>query len=301
MAIWEKNPKELTAEFLPLAIAQIDLISTGAISGQVQPQITKQSLGPVELSIPPLKEQLRIVDLISSVDSYIDALEAQAEIVTRSRSAALHEMINSDIDGRTETTLGEIASWGSGGTPKADNPDFYDGDIPWCVIGDLTESNVWKTEKKITNLGLENSSAKIIDPGSVLIAMYGASIGRTGISAIPMATNQAIASARCNTDIVIPKYLLVYLQTQKAKFVEMGQGAAQPNISQTIIKSWPISLPDISYQQELVSMIELFDSTRFRLQITVESARLLRSALLSDLLSGDHEMPESYDKVMGTA
>ena len=213
----------------------------------------------------------------------------------------LHELLTVGGDDWVESTLGEIANWGSGGTPKADNPDFYDGEIPWCVIGDLTESEVWETEKRITNLGLSNSSAKVIDPGTVLLAMYGASIGRTGISAIPMATNQAIAFARCHPNLALPKYLLAYLQTQKTKFVEMGQGAAQPNISQTIIKSWPIDLPPIPYQNHLVSKMDVFDATLFTLQSSIHSSKLLRSSLLSDLLSGEHEIPASYDKVMGAA
>ena len=271
------------------------------IRGQAQPFISLGDLKTTKINLPPLPEQKRIVDLISAVDSYIDALEQQAENARKSRSAVLHEMLSAGGDDLIETTLGEAANWGSGGTPKADNPDFYGGEIPWCVIGDLTESDVWDTEKKITKLGLVNSSAKIIDPGSVLLAMYGASIGRTGISAIPMATNQAIAFARCNTEMVTPKYLLVYLQTQKAKFVEMGQGAAQPNISQTIIKSWPISLPNLAFQHKLISMIDNFDSILFGLQSSIESTRLLRTSLLSDLLSGDHEIPESYDKVIGAA
>jgi type I restriction enzyme S subunit len=222
-------------------------------------------------------------------------------MAVKSRNAVLHELLTGGGDEWVETTLGEIANWGSGGTPKADNPEFYDGEIPWCVIGDLTESEVWETEKRITKLGLSNSSAKVIDPGSVLLAMYGASIGRTGISAIPMATNQAIAFARCDPNLALPKYLLAYLQTQKTKFVEMGQGAAQPNISQTIIKSWPIDLPPIPYQNHLVSTMDVFDATLFTLQSSIHSSKLLRSSLLSDLLSGEHEIPASYDKVMGAA
>jgi restriction endonuclease S subunit len=255
----------------------------------------------IELIVPLLPEQRRIVDLISSVDSYIEALQQQLESAKRSRNAVLHELLTAGGDDWVESTLGEIANWGSGGTPKADNPDFYDGEIPWCVIGDLTESEVWETEKRITNLGLSNSSAKVIDPGSVLLAMYGASIGRTGISAIPMATNQAIAFARCHSNLALPKYLLAYLQTQKTKFVEMGQGAAQPNISQTIIKAWPINLPPIPYQNHLVSTMDVFDATLFTLQSSIHASKLLRSSLLSDLLSGEHEIPPSYDKVMGAA
>jgi type I restriction enzyme S subunit len=116
-----------------------------------------------------------------------------------------------------------------------------------------------------------------------------------------MATNQAIAFARCHSNLALPKYLLAYLQTQKTKFVEMGQGAAQPNISQTIIKAWPINLPPIPYQNHLVSTMDVFDATLFTLQSSIHASKLLRSSLLSDLLSGEHEIPPSYDKVMGAA
>jgi type I restriction enzyme S subunit len=264
-------------------------------------RLSWQDLGSLVLSLPPLHEQKRIVDLISSVDSYIESLQQQLESAKKSRNAVLHKLLTAGGEDWLETTLGEIANWGSGGTPKADNPDFYDGEIPWCVIGDLTESEVWDTEKRITQEGLANSSAKVIDPGSVLLAMYGASIGKTGISALPMATNQAIAFARCNTELILPKYLLGYLQTQKMKFVEMGHGAAQPNISQTIIKSWPVSLPPISYQEQLVSIIDFFDAALFSVQSSIQSSRILRSSLLSDLLSGEHVIPESYDRVIGAA
>jgi type I restriction enzyme S subunit len=81
----------------------------------------------------------------------------------------------------------------------------------------------------------------------------------------------------------------------------MGQGAAQPNISQTIIKAWPINLPPIPYQNHLVSTMDVFDATLFTLQSSIHASKLLRSSLLSDLLSGEHEIPPSYDKVMGAA
>ena len=254
---------------------------------------------PVQL--PPLSEQKRIVDLISSVDSYIETLRHQLESAKRSRNAVLHELLATGGDDWQQTTLGDIANWGSGGTPKADNPEFYSGDVPWCVIGDLTEREVLKTEKTITKLGLSNSSAKVIAPDSVLLAMYGASIGKTGISAIPMATNQAIAFAKCKTELALPRYLLAYLQSQKSRFVEMGHGAAQPNISQTIIKSWPLTLPPISFQVEVISTIDYFDVHLLNLERSIDSSRAVRSSILSDLLSGDHEIPASYDKLMDIA
>lgn len=255
----------------------------------------------VPILLPPLPEQKRIVDLISSVDSYIKALQLQLESAKKSRNAVLHQLLTAEGDEWVETSLGEIADWGSGGTPKADNAEYYGGTIPWCVIGDLTEGEVWETEKTISQLGLTNSSAKIIDPESVLLAMYGASIGRTGISTIPMATNQAIAFAKCKEEKVSPKYLLVYLQTQKSKFIEMGQGAAQPNISQTIIKSWPISLPPIRQQKKIIERIESFSILIENTDLLVNATKNLRSSLLSDLLSGNHEIASSYDQVIGAA
>ncbi len=88
--------------------------------------------------------------------------------------------------------LGEIEIWGSGGTPSSTVQQYYDGDIPWLVIGDLNDGYIYKSKKRISEAGLENSSAKIVAPGNVLVAMYG-SIGKVGINKIPVATNQAIA------------------------------------------------------------------------------------------------------------
>ncbi len=301
MAVVTTENSRILREFLTLFMSSKADYIKETCRGTTVPHVSPDAIANMELKIPPLSEQIRIVDLISSVDCYIEALQQQLESAKRSRGAVLHELLTVGGDDWVESTLGEIANWGSGGTPKADNPDFYDGEIPWCVIGDLTESAVWETEKRITNLGLSNSSAKVVDPGSVLLAMYGASIGRTGISAIPMATNQAIAFARCHPNLALPKYLLAYLQTQKTKFVEMGQGAAQPNISQTIIKSWTIDLPPIPYQNHLVSTMDVFDATLFTLQSSIHSSKLLRSSLLSNLLSGEHEIPANYDKVIGAA
>ncbi len=251
--------------------------------------------------LPPLAEQKRIVDLISSVDSYIEAIQQQVDKARKSRNAVLHEFLARDWEGSVETTLGEVATWGSGGTPKADNSKFYGGNIPWCVIGDLNEGDVFDTEKKITDLGLKNSSAKKIEPGHVLIAMYGASIGKTGIAAIEMATNQAIAFAKVHENLVTNRYLLIYLQSQKNKFVEAGQGAAQPNISQTVLKSWRFSLPPIDVQHGLVKVISSFDNQIQGLEKTNSKTKDLRSALLSELLSGNHEIPTTYDSLIGAA
>ncbi|MHB8432352.1 MAG: restriction endonuclease subunit S [Candidatus Tyrphobacter sp.] len=152
-------------------------------------------------------------------------------------------------------TLADVAKWGSGGTPKATEPTYYGGDIPWAIIGDLNDSIVTSCANSITASGLEASSAKIVPPGTILIAMYG-SIGKLGIGGMDMATNQAIAFARPDEDIIVPRYLFWYLRFQRDALLRSGKGATQQNISQTILKAWPIPLAPLAEQRRIVEVIE---------------------------------------------
>ena len=104
----------------------------------------------------------------------------------------------------------EVVTWGSGGTPKATESQYYDnGDIPWLIIGDLNDGVVTESQSKITELGLKNSSAKIIPAGTLLVAMYG-SIGKLGITGIECCTNQAIAFAKRTSWRIYKIYVLLH-------------------------------------------------------------------------------------------
>ena len=158
-------------------------------------------------------------------------------------------------DGWTRLTLGQVAQWGSGGTPKAGTAAYYDGEIPWAVIGDLTDGFVSATAARITQLGLAESSAKMVPDGSVLVAMYG-SIGKLGLPTIQMATNQAIAFATPHPEVLDRNFLFWYLMSQREILARSGKGATQQNISQTILKSWPIPLPPLDEQRRIVAILE---------------------------------------------
>ena len=133
-------------------------------------------------------------------------------------------------------SLGDIATWGSGGTPKSTNPDFYNGEIPWLIIGDLNDGYVNKSDKSITKLGLENSSAKLVNPESVLIAMYG-SIGKLGINTIQIATNQAIAFTKYLPKEILNKYLFHYLYFCRPKLHSKGKGGTQKILAKQFLKN----------------------------------------------------------------
>ena len=180
--------------------------------------------------------------------------------------------------GWLRTPMGTLGKWGSGGTPTSTRKEFYEnGTVPWAVIGDLNEGELLSTEKSITAKGLAESSATTIPIGSVLIAMYGASIGKTAITGIECTSNQAIA--HCIPGVQITgEYLLLLAKSLKSELINSGQGAAQPNISQTVIKHLLVDVPPIKLQLEILAKVdelmalshELEES--LNLQIEIESA-----------------------------
>jgi len=164
-------------------------------------------------------------------------------------------LLGNDTSGWTEALLGEIGDWGSGGTPLKTHSEYYGGDIPWLVIGDLNDGLVTKAQSCITQLGLEKSSAQLVREGTLLIAMYG-SIGKLGIAGIPCATNQAIAFCSPDSEQIETQYLFLYLRAIRKHLLSRGQGLAQQNISQKILKATSIKLPSLEEQHRIVAKVD---------------------------------------------
>ena len=151
--------------------------------------------------------------------------------------------------------LGDIFEIRSGGTPSKSHPEYYGGDIPWVKTGDLKKEYLYEVEDFITEEGLKNSSAKMYESDTVLIAMYGATIGATSILKMNACTNQACAAFKKNEQ-VIPEYLYYFLRSQKDKFVKDGVGGAQPNISAGYLKKVEMELPSIDEQRIIVNILD---------------------------------------------
>lgn len=188
------------------------------------------------------------------------------------------------------TRMQEIAQWGSGGTPSRKVSEYYNGNISWVKTGELNDDYIFETEEHITQEAISHSSAKIYPADTVVIAMYGATIGKVGILGIPAATNQACACAivKPSTDY---KYLFYYAQSQKDDFIKKGKGGAQPNISQEIIKFHQFPLPPLAEQQRIVDRIEsLFaklDEAKEKAQAVVDSFETRKAAILHKAFTGE--------------
>ena len=185
------------------------------------------------------------------------------------------------------TTLDNLAEWGSGGTPSRKNSGYFGGNIPWIKTGELGPMFIHDAEEFITEKGLSESSAKVFPKGSVGIAMYGATIGKVSIWGIDAATNQACAVARPFFDITSSKFIYYFLASVKRDLVRAGKGGAQPNISQGLIRDWPLALPPLPEQHRIVAKIEALFSeldagqdslTRAQAQLKLYRQSLLKAA-----------------------
>ncbi|MFN7839570.1 MAG: restriction endonuclease subunit S [Bacteroidota bacterium] len=192
-------------------------------------------------------------------------------------------------DGWRWIKLGEICETTSGGTPSRQKASYYNGNIPWVKSGELNNGLILDTEEKISEDAIKNSSAKIFPKGTLLIALYGATIGKLAFLGVDAATNQAVCGIFKN-DNIDSKYLYHFLFFSKQDLVNQGIGGAQPNISQGILKGLEIPLPAIKDQHAIVSKIEELlselDKGKQQLETAQQQLKIYRQAVLKWAFEG---------------
>ena len=202
-------------------------------------------------------------------------------------------------DGWCWTTLGEIGNWQAGATPSRMRKDYYGGKIPWLKTGDLTDGYIYDIPETITDKALDETSVKLNPSGSVLIAMYGATIGKVGILTCPATTNQACCAC-VGYKAVTQKYLFYFLLSHKEEFVKMGGGGAQPNISKEKITATLIPIPPIAEQNRITNEVEhliaLIESIEFNRAKLDQSIRLCKDSILDLATSGKLVTQDSSDE-----
>ena len=216
-----------------------------AIQGNLVPQDATDE--PVEVLLEKIREEKQKL----FAEGKLQKKDLQESIIYEGDDSSYKHIPKSWV----LTTLGNVGFWRSGATPSRSNPLYFGGDIPWLKTGDLNDGYIYHIPENITALALQETSVKLIPSDSVLIAMYGATIGKIGILTFPATTNQACCA--CTPyNILNNQYLFWYLRFSRDKFIEMAEGGAQPNISKEKIVGFPIALPPIREQRKIVNKIE---------------------------------------------
>jgi len=270
---------------------------------------TVQSIGTdgllnLPVTVPSLQEQRRIVDLVSSVDTYIDALQKQADVARDARNAVLHELLSAGGDDWTETTLGETLEIARGGSPRPikDYVTREEDGVNWVRIGDASASSkyIYQTEQKIRREGVSRS--RQVEVGDFILS-NSMSFGRPYI----------MRTAGCIHDgwLLFSKvekyfdedflYNLLMSNSVQKQFDSLAAGSGVRNLNKEVVKEVVVSIPPLEVQREIAAVANGMDEFIIAVEQAVENAMSLRSGLLSDLLSGEHEIPKSYDRFLKAA
>ena len=190
--------------------------------------------------------------------------------------------------------LGDLYQITSGGTPSRKHLEYYqDGSIPWVKTGDLKEKYLRDTDEKITESGLNNSSARIYPKDTVLVAMYGATIGASSILKIEAATNQACA-AFVKRDDVIPEFLYAFLESQKSRFIKDAVGGAQPNISAGYLKEIDMPLIPLEEQRRIAALLDKVSDLIAKRRAQLDKLDLLVKARFVEMFGDPETNPKQW-------
>lgn len=263
--------------------------------------------------LPPKDEQEKITsyldEKIAKIDASISGKEKFIELLKEQKQIIINNAVTKGLNKNAKfknsgvECLGEIPShWkniktthifnriGSGTTPTSTNTKYYDGEINWLQTGDLADDIIYKTSKKITHKALKDfSTLKIYPKNSLVIAMYGATIGKVGILDIETTTNQACC-VLSDTKQILEKYAFYWFLASKNNIISLGYGGGQPNISQDLIKSLRITLPPKSEQEKIVEYIETKTAKIDKLvnleQEYIKSLKEYKASLIDSVVTG---------------
>lgn len=290
--------------FLELDKTRKEMWSHG--KGNAQLNISPKSIEGLVITLPPLPEQKRIVDLISSVDSYIDALEQQAESARKSRSAVLHEMLSAGGDGWTKTTLGECFDECKNGMNYKDGA-LLDG-LRITRIQTIANGEIDLEKVGYVDPAEFSGSSFHLKENDILFSHINslAHVGKVAIvklQHLPLIHGMNLLRMRFHS-LIDQKFMFYVFQTEGMR--EEIRARAQKAVNQVSVnisnlKGIKLHLPPLIEQNRIVDLISSMDDGISGTEKLISETKQLRSGLLSDLLSGNHEIPESYDKVMGAA
>jgi type I restriction enzyme S subunit len=246
--------------------------------------------------VPPKEEQDEIVQHIKAqgekVNQFIQKKKRFIELLKEQKSTIIKsKFLKTDETWKRRKISHSFKIIGSGTTPESGNSDFYDeGEINWINTGDLNDGYLESCEKKITQFAFDKySTLKIYPKGTLLIALYGATIGKVSIMNIEGCTNQACC-AMFGSEIFYTEFLFQWFIANRDVLIQMSYGGGQPNISQEIIRQLRISCPSIEEQKQIVSHIKTetatIDTAIAKAEREIELIKEYKEAMISEAVMG---------------
>ncbi|MBS1919690.1 MAG: restriction endonuclease subunit S [Bacteroidetes bacterium] len=254
-------------------------------NGTKMPRGNKVEIMKYRINLPPLPTQRKIASILSAYDDLIENNLKRIKLLEEKAFVSYKLLVKSE-----KFKLEEFYETSSGGTPSRTNAEFFTGEINWFKSKELTDSVLLESEEKINEQAVDKSSAKLFPTGAVIMAMYGATIGKLGLLSMPSTTNQACCAIIPINDIKSNYYILNWLLENREYILSFRMGAAQENISQQVIRNLFVSFPIESdlknFNQEMKPIYQLIKN------LTYQNTKLreARDILLPKLMSGQIEI-----------
>ena len=261
----------------------LSLIKESA-TGSVRDNLKLSTLEEFPINLRPIDEQRHIAAVLDKVSDLIAKRKQQLDKLDEMVKARFVEMFGGIHDSilYPYVAIESFTSVVSGGTPDRGIQEYWkDGNIPWVKTTELQNSVITNTEEKITRLGMDNSSTKLIPANSILIAMYGQgkTRGMTGYLGIESTTNQACACILPSSSIN-QKYLWIYMILSYDKLRDMAKGGNQLNLNTGIIKKFPVLIPPLKSQNQFAAFVEQIDKLKLTMQRSLDKLEVLKKALM---------------------
>lgn len=265
-------------------INSYDVLRVMGGDGTAVPIVNKRDFENIKIEIPSLEEQKRIASILSSLDDKINLLHRENKTLEAMAETLFRKWFIEEV--RQDVLLGDVVETTSGGTPYRKNEKYYqNGTIDWVKSKELNRSFLLKTEEKITEEAVENSSAKFLPANSILIAMYGATVGEYAIIAKEMTCNQAVCALKPNDNYPYT-YLYLWAKFMQDEFLNLACGAAQQNISQVLIKQQQVC-SDVDAVKQFHSIVEPFFEKLKQNEMQLSSLEEIKNVILPILMNNE--------------
>jgi type I restriction enzyme S subunit len=277
------------------------IIEGNVISGATVDRISLEKFPSFPIALPQLSIQREVASILSTYDDLIEnnlrrmsLLEDSARLLYNEWFVRLRfpgyehtRIVDGVPEGWNKGVVSDFYQTSSGGTPSRKLMEYFTGEIPWVKTQELSNSFITDTLEKITEQALKNSSAKLFPARSVLVALYGATVGEIGILAMPATTNQACCAIIPLEERANYIHAFLFFRESKEKLVNLSAGAAQNNISQQIIRAFEMVMPSRLLMNTFVEYLSPSFEQWLNLQIQNQKLRTSRDLLLPRLMSGE--------------
>jgi type I restriction enzyme S subunit len=276
--------------FFKSNIGQHELLQNESQVGVPSISSPLTSLKSVTITLPPLPEQRAIASVLSSLDDKIELLHHQNRTLEAMAETLFRQWFVEEADEEwEECTLNDLCTKiASGGTPSTKIESYYNGNINWYSTKELNDNFLYESENKITEEGLNNSSAKLFSAGTVVIAIYAApTVGRLGILANEASFNQAACGLVANEKFCNTEFIYLYLKNQRNELNLIASGSAQQNLNVGKIKSYPVFKVSKDLMNQFKDVIQPLFSKINSNTLQIHTLEKLRDTLLPKLMSGE--------------